>query len=115
MLPLDAFKVKVEVEAAKTSHHRHALDVTLEQLAANSGAQYMLEQATEIRTLCNNPLVYQGKPIVPRSVEVTIALFEKNLYIKNIKLDYMDSQTRTNHTTDMTYGDFIQIAASRKK
>ncbi len=111
MLPLDAFKVKVEAD----QRQRTQLDVTLEQLAANSGAQYMLEQATEIRTLCNNPLVYQGKPIVPRSVEVTIALFEKNLYIKNIQLEYMDSQTRRNHTTDMTYSDFIQIAASRKK
>lgn len=111
MLALDTFKVRVEADEKLKTH----LDVTLDQLAANTSAMYMLQQATEIRTLCDTPLVYQGRPIVPQSVEITIALLEQELYIKEIKLNYIDSRTKNNHTTTMTYGDFISIAESRKK
>ncbi len=111
MSSLDSFKVRVEADERLKTH----LDVTLDQLAANTSAMYMLQQATEIRALCDTPLVYQGRPIVPKSVEVTIALLEADLYIKDIAIRYQDSQTKTIHTANMTYSDFIKIADKRKK
>ena len=111
MVTLDEFKVSFMGDYTKGSR----IATTIDQLAGDATAKEIINQALEIRTICEKPLVYEGKPIVPKTIEVIIGSFEDSLYVFGIKMGYINNRTKEIQQKYLNYADFIMIAETKKR
>lgn len=88
---------------------------TIDILAGDPTAQQVILQATEVRQLCENPIVMNGIPIVPKTVEVILGCIDKQYYIHGVRMTYKESTTGKIDSKYHDYSDFVRIAEARKK